>query len=255
MDVRLRHQCPRPQPQRRLRDDQLVRERGGRDLRGKHLALPDREPQGQGPAAPQDPGAVGQQPEAVASDPRLRAEQLRRVGAGVAGRQERLTLADHPRESPHVATMPARVRLQRMLPSIASVALVVFVMLVLFGPIVLLAVLSFDKATIIALDWQGFTTQWYREMWANTDLRAAVLNSMVVAAVVTVISMVAGRMAACAIPRFGLPGRARPRGRACPCGSRGPCPLVFRFALLRSPRVLVLLVINKPQSSPISFYL
>ena len=73
--------------------------------------------------------------------------------------------------------MPARVRLQRMLPSIASVALVAFVMLVLFGPIVLLAVLSFDKATIIALDWQGFTTQWYREMWANTNLRAAVLNS------------------------------------------------------------------------------
>ena len=88
--------------------------------------------------------------------------------------------------------MPARVRLRRMLPGIASVALVAFVMLVLFGPIVLLAVLSFDKATIIALDWQGFTTQWYREMWANTNLRAAVLNSVVVAAVVTVISMVAG---------------------------------------------------------------
>ncbi len=106
------------------------------------------------------------------------------------------------------AAMPLSVRLRRALPGIGSVTLVLLVMLILFGPIVMLAVLSFDRSTIIALDWQGFTTEWYRDAWANTDLRAAVLDSLEVAAVVTAISMVLGTMSAFAITRF----RFRMRG-------------------------------------------
>jgi ABC-type spermidine/putrescine transport system permease subunit II len=165
----------------------------------------------------------------------------------VAGRQERLTPADRPREAPQVARMPARVRLRRMLPGIASVSLVTFLMLVLFGPIVLLAVLSFDKATIIALDWQGFTTQWYREMWANTDLRAAVLNSMVVAAVVTVISMVSGTMAAFAITRF------RFRGRGAVAGLVG-APLVVPWLMIGVGAAIFFFHYNVPGLFPLSLH-
>jgi spermidine/putrescine transport system permease protein len=111
-----------------------------------------------------------------------------------------------------LARMPARVRLRRALPGMASVLLVFLVLLILFGPIVLLAVLSFDHTTIVALDWNGFTTQWYRDAWANTDLRAAVRNSLEVATVVTAISMVLGTMSAFAITRFRFHGRAAVAG-------------------------------------------
>ena len=112
--------------------------------------------------------------------------------------------------------MPLGIRIRRKIPGILSAALVIFVMVVLFGPIVMLAVLSFDKSTIIALYWQGFTTQWYHDAWANSDLRSAVWNSLVVAVIVTVISMVLGVTSAFAITRFkfrGVPARralARP---------------------------------------------
>jgi len=47
--------------------------------------------------------------------------------------------------------MPARVRIQHLLPGVASIALVFVVMLILFGPIVLLAVISFDRASADAI--------------------------------------------------------------------------------------------------------
>ena len=115
------------------------------------------------------------------------------------------TRAEGARSRP--AGMPWGVRVRRKIPGILSAALVLFVMLVLFGPIVMLAVLSFDKSTIIALYWQGFTTDWYRDAWSNTDLRSAVTNSLVVAVVVTALSMVLGTMSAFAITRFRFHGR------------------------------------------------
>jgi ABC-type spermidine/putrescine transport system permease subunit II len=108
---------------------------------------------------------------------------------------------------PRAASMPVSVRVRRRIPGILSAALIILVMVVLFGPIVLLAVLSFDKSTIIALYWQGFTTQWYHDAWVNTDLRSAVWNSLVVAVIVTIFSMVLGTMSAFAITRFQFRGR------------------------------------------------
>ena len=123
------------------------------------------------------------------------------------------------------ATMPFRVRLRRSIPGVLSIALVVFVMLVLFGPIIMLAVLSLDKSTIIALYWQGFTTQWYHDAWSNSDLRSAVQNSLVVAVIVTAFSMVLGTMTAFAITRF------RFRGRGVVAGLTG-APLVVPWLMI-----------------------
>jgi ABC-type spermidine/putrescine transport system permease subunit II len=127
--------------------------------------------------------------------------------SATAGRVQR----EHAEPVP-VARMPARVRVRRALPGLASALLLLLVMLILFGPIVLLAVLSFDHTTIIALDWNGFTTQWYRDAWNNSDLRAAVWNSLKVATVVTAISMVLGTMSAFAITRFRFHGRGAVAG-------------------------------------------
>ncbi len=120
-------------------------------------------------------------------------------------------------------------------------------MLVLFGPIVLLAVLSFDKATIIALDWQGFTTQWYRDAWVNTDLRSAVQNSLVVAVIVTVISMVLGTMSAFAITRF------RFRGRGSVAGLVG-APLVVPWLMIGVGAAIFFFHYHVPDLFPLSLY-
>jgi spermidine/putrescine transport system permease protein len=120
-------------------------------------------------------------------------------------------------------------------------------MLIMFGPIVLLAVLSFDRATIIALDWQGFTTQWYREMWGNTDLRAAVVNSLWVAVVVTVISMVLGTMSAFAITRF------RFRGRAAAAGLVG-APLVVPWLMIGVGAAIFFFHYQVPGLFPLSLH-
>lgn len=145
------------------------------------------------------------------------------------------------------ATMPARVRLRRALPGIGSITLVLLVMLILFGPIVLLAVLSFDRSTIIALDWEGFTTQWYHDAWVNTDLRAAVLDSLEVAAVVTTISMALGTMSAFAITRF----RFRMRGLV---ASLVGAPLVVPWLMIGVGAAIFFFHYHVPGLFPLSLH-
>ena len=80
-------------------------------------------------------------------------------------------------------------------------------MLVLFGPIVMLAVLSFDKSTIIALYWQGFTTQWYHDAWVNPRPALCRLELAGRRRHGHLVSMVLGTMSAFAITRFSFRGR------------------------------------------------
>ena len=53
------------------------------------------------------------------------------------------------------------------LPGFAGGLLVAFVMLVLFGPVLMLALFSFNDSSIISLPWEGFTTKWYEEAWSR----------------------------------------------------------------------------------------
>jgi len=155
--------------------------------------------------------------------------------------------APSARDDPAPGTVPTRVRIQRLLPGIASVALVFLIMLILFGPIVLLAVLSFDRSTIIALDWSGFTTQWYHDAWANPDLRSAILNSLGVAAIVTAISMVLGTMCAFAITRF------RFRGRGGVAGLVG-APLVVPWLMIGVGAAIFFFHYHVPGMFPLSLH-
>ncbi len=52
-------------------------------------------------------------------------------------------------------------------PGSASAALVAVVLVILFGPVLILALFSFNDSSIISLPWEGFTTHWYEEAWAN----------------------------------------------------------------------------------------
>ncbi|MQA74520.1 MAG: ABC transporter permease subunit [Solirubrobacterales bacterium] len=99
------------------------------------------------------------------------------------------------------------LRLRRRLPGVASWALVALVLVILFGPVLMLALFSFNDSSIISLPWEGFTTRWYDEAWSNGQARDAVVNSLIVASLVTVASLVLGIMAAWGLTRLRFAGR------------------------------------------------
>jgi len=80
-------------------------------------------------------------------------------------------------------------------------------MLVLFGPVLMLALFSFNDSSIISLPWEGFTTKWYEEAWSNGQARDAVVNSLVVATIVMVLSVILGTLAAWGLTRLRFRGR------------------------------------------------
>jgi spermidine/putrescine transport system permease protein len=102
---------------------------------------------------------------------------------------------------------PIGHRLRRTLPGAASAALVAVVLVILFGPVLVLGLFSFNDSSIISLPWEGFTTHWYEEAWANQQARDAIVNSLVVASVVTVVSLILGTAAAWGLTRLRFRGR------------------------------------------------
>jgi len=120
--------------------------------------------------------------------------------------------------SPPVAAPAPRVRAglgaraRRRLPAVASVALVLVVLVILFGPVLMLALFSFNDSSIISLPWEGFTTRWYEEAWNAGQARDAVLNSLLVASLVATASLILGTLAAWGLTRLRFRGRGLAAG-------------------------------------------
>ena len=113
--------------------------------------------------------------------------------------------AEEARPRPH--RIPLGKRLRRRAPGVASWVLIAFAMLILFGPVLMLALFSFNDSSIISLPWEGFTTKWYDEAWSNQQARDSITNSLLVASIVTVGSLVLGTLAAWGLTRLRFPGR------------------------------------------------
>ena len=101
-----------------------------------------------------------------------------------------------------VARRPVGDRLRRTLPKYAGPIFAVGFIVVLYGPLVLLAVFSFNDSIVFSLPWSGFTTRWYSEAFADTNLRSALRNSIVVAGIVAPVSVILGTLSAYAITRL-----------------------------------------------------
>jgi spermidine/putrescine transport system permease protein len=69
------------------------------------------------------------------------------------------------------------------------------VYLFLYGPIVVLIALSFNRAGLPTV-WTGFSTEWYGKLAANEKIISSVQNSLVVALASTAISTVVGTLLA-----------------------------------------------------------
>lgn len=80
------------------------------------------------------------------------------------------------------------------------------VLVFLYLPLLVLVVYSFNdsRSTIV---WRGFTARWYVKALENDQLREALLNSLLIAAACTVLSLILGALAAFMLWRFRFPWR------------------------------------------------
>jgi spermidine/putrescine transport system permease protein len=76
----------------------------------------------------------------------------------------------------------------------------------LYAPIIILPIFAFNNSTAVAFPLQGFTTQWFSEVWADPALREALKNSLIVAVSTSVLSTFFGILAARASTRYTFPG-------------------------------------------------
>lgn len=77
----------------------------------------------------------------------------------------------------------------------------------LYAPIAVLAVFSFNRSRLSA-HWAGFTSEWYATLWRDEQIFRALVNSLVVAGVVTLACVAFGTLGALVF------GRGRGRGRS-----------------------------------------
>jgi len=101
-----------------------------------------------------------------------------------------------PRES-----APGPLEYLRRWPIRAWLAMVV---VYLYAPLLSLMAFSFNnsRATIV---WRGFTLDWYKAAFADDDLIAAFGNSLTIAAVSTLVSVILGALTALLLWRFRFP--------------------------------------------------
>ncbi len=78
----------------------------------------------------------------------------------------------------------------------------------LYAPIILLPMFAFNDGTIISFPLKGFTTKWFGLMADKDQLHQAVINSLIVAASVAMLSSILAIFAARASTRFQFPGKS-----------------------------------------------
>jgi spermidine/putrescine transport system permease protein len=71
----------------------------------------------------------------------------------------------------------------------------------LYIPLIVVVIFSFNDSKLNA-EWVGFTTGWYTKLFANQEMLAAAVNSLIIAVVAAGLATVLGTMAGIAMHRF-----------------------------------------------------
>jgi len=79
---------------------------------------------------------------------------------------------------------------------------------ILYIPILLLAIFSFHDSAVLGLPWKGFSLRWYQAIPRSPELVASLKVSMVVALASSLATVVLGFALGVAIARFRFPGRS-----------------------------------------------
>jgi spermidine/putrescine transport system permease protein len=83
-----------------------------------------------------------------------------------------------------------------------------FYLAFLYIPVLFLPIFSFNDSIFIAFPLVGFTTQWYAELVENEPMLAALMNSLKVGGVTSVLATMLGIFGAKAVTRYRMPGKA-----------------------------------------------
>jgi spermidine/putrescine transport system permease protein len=78
----------------------------------------------------------------------------------------------------------------------------------LYLPTVMLGIFSFNTSTIIAFPLEGFTFDWYREAWANAELKKALVATIWVGVSVAVVATLLGVLVSYTLARRAFRGKS-----------------------------------------------
>ena len=78
----------------------------------------------------------------------------------------------------------------------------------LYIPVLFLVLFSFNDSIFIAFPLTSFTTKWYVELVDNEPMLAALMNSLKVGGVTSVVATLLGIFGAKAVTRYRMPGKA-----------------------------------------------
>lgn len=79
-----------------------------------------------------------------------------------------------------------------------------FVMLFLYLPIIILVIFSFNTSNMNII-FEGFTFDWYKNLFDEKDLLEAFTNTMIIAFFATIISVIIGTISAVGLSRYNFP--------------------------------------------------
>jgi spermidine/putrescine transport system permease protein len=82
------------------------------------------------------------------------------------------------------------------------------VIVFLYAPIVILLIFSFNNSALPSFPLSGFTLHWYHEFIDNTDLRASLETSAIIAALTSLGAVILGTLASIALTRRRFRGKA-----------------------------------------------
>ena len=114
-------------------------------------------------------------------------------------------------------------------------------LVLLYVPIAILFVFSFNAGTTLSFPLEGFTLDWYGSVLGDSALLAAARNSLVVAVASATLATTIGCMVAVAVLRFRFPGRALLLAMA-------GLPLVVPFVVLGVAFFLLFVAVDVPRS-------
>ena len=100
-------------------------------------------------------------------------------------------------------------RQPRRILMVALGALTVFYLL---APTLVIIPMSFTEASILSFPPQGFSLQWYEEMFTDRQWSSGMVNSLQVAVLTTILATVLGTLAALGLTRGRFPGRSLVNG-------------------------------------------
>lgn len=109
--------------------------------------------------------------------------------------------------------------------NVGLISSVIVVLIFFYIPIFTLILFSFKEGRFLNLPFDGWTLDWYRDLFTNRNVRIATLNSFIVAVVSMLISTIIGLGAAQSFVRFNFRGKSVFQGLAL-------APLVFPQLLL-----------------------